>query len=210
MIVLDYLFIGMGVGLITSAPVGPVNIMAIKHAAQQGMRGGMTVASGAVIVDATYAALAIFGVSAVTGFVSGQETLIKAFGGLLLFGFGLKVFFSHPHLDNENASASARADMIAAGVLTLTNPGVILGFVAIFGGLGSWGPEAGDRLGAWSMVAGVICGAVIWWSGICWLVSHMSGRIDDAWLERANHVAGALLMLFAAALYVDLLIHWLA
>lgn len=209
MIVLDYFGIGIGIGLLTSAPVGPVNIMTIKHAAQQGIREGMTVSLGAVAADAIYAALAIFGVSAVTGFISGQETLIKLVGGLLVFGFGLRVYFTHPRIETEKGVASALADMAAAFLLTLTNPGVILGFVAILGGLGTWRPIAGDHLGALSMLAGVICGALLWWSAICWLVSHMTGRIDDAWLERANHIAGTLLMLFALGIYADLAIRYL-
>ncbi|WP_417692699.1 LysE family translocator [Roseibium sp.] len=208
MITLEYLLIGIGVGLVTSAPVGPVNIMAIKHAAQQGFGKGVTVAFGAVVADTIYAALAVFSVSAVTTFVTGQEDLIKALGGLLLLGFGLRVYFSHPHMKPGEGGASALTDMVAAFLLTVTNPGVILGFVAILGGLGTWRPVAGDHLGALSMVAGVTCGAMLWWCAICWLVSHMTGRIDDTWLERANHIAGALLVVFAVGLYVDLLVRW--
>lgn len=206
---LNFLLIGAGIGLLTSAPVGPVNIMTLRHAAAHGIREGVTVALGAVVADLLYAALAVFGVSAVTGFVTGHEGLIKLAGGALIFGFGWRVYRSRPHMDPQAGAASALTDMVAAFLLTLTNPGVILGFVAILGGLGTWRPQPGDTSGALFLLAGVATGALVWWSGLCWGVSHMSARVDSSWLARANHLAGALLMLFGVGIYADLLIRWL-
>ncbi|WP_417671910.1 LysE family translocator [Roseibium sp.] len=187
-----------------SAPVGPVNIMAIRHAIQRGAREGTLVGIGAVAADTIYAAIAVFSVSAVTHFIEGQVDLIKIIGGVLLILFGARVFVSHPHLEKSGQSASVWSDATGAFFLTLTNPGAVLGFVAIIGGLGSWRPAPGDAVGALGIVAGVALGATGWWAFVSTLVSRFSAHLDDRWLERANRIAGTLLVLFGLGIFIDL------
>ncbi len=55
----EYALIGFFVGIITTAPVGPVNIMAIQHAVHGGFRQGVFVGLGAVVADTIFAAAAI-------------------------------------------------------------------------------------------------------------------------------------------------------
>ena len=45
----EYALIGFFVGILTTAPVGPVNIMAIQHAVHGGFRQGVFVGLGAVV-----------------------------------------------------------------------------------------------------------------------------------------------------------------
>ncbi|MEJ8473433.1 LysE family translocator [Roseibium algae] len=206
MSVLGFIAVGIAIGLITSAPVGPVNIMMIRHAIQRGMREGIIVGLGAVCADTIFAAVAVFGVSAVTQFIEGQVDMIKLVGGGLLIVFGLKVMTSHPHLEKDGAdgAASVWADATAAFFLTLTNPGAVLGFIAIIGGLGGWRPTPEDHIGALALVAGVALGAASWWTFISGLVNRYSGHIDDHWLGRANRIAGTILVLFGICVFADL------
>ncbi len=202
----EFGLIGFVIGLMTTAPVGPVNIMAIQHAVQSGFRQGIYVGLGAVVADTIYAAAAIFGISAVTTFIEGQFDLIKAIGGLLLLGFGFKVMNTHPHMErgSDGKGKGFLGDAAAAFFMSITNPGVVLAFVAIVGGLGRWRPEHGDHVGALAMVAGVSLGAVTWWTTVSWIASHFSARIDDRWLEKANFIAGIILIAFGIAVGADL------
>lgn len=202
--IFEFIALGAAIGIITSAPVGPVNIMAIRNAVQRGTRDGFLVGLGAVLADTIYATVAVFGVSAVTGFIEGQVDVIKLVGGLLLIGFGTIVVRSHPHLESESGAANLWTEATAAFFLTLTNPGAVLGFVAIIGGLGSWRPEPGDHLGAMALVAGVSFGAAAWWGGLSLIVNRFSTKLDDRWLERANRIAGTLLVLFGLGIFLDL------
>lgn len=154
---LEYVLIGYVVGILTTAPVGPVNIMAIQHAVRGGFRQGVYVGLGAVVADTIYAAVAIFGVSAVTTFVEGQFDLIEIVGGALLIVFGIKIWNTHPHLtsDGNGRDHGFIGDATAAFFMAITNPGAVLAFIAIFGGLGEFRPAHGDHLGALVMVAGL-------------------------------------------------------
>jgi len=203
---LEYVLIGYFVGILTTAPVGPVNIMAIQHAVHGGFRQGVYVGLGAVVADTIYAAAAIFGVSAVTRFVEGQFDLIEVVGGALLIVFGLKIWNTHPHLseDGNGWDRGFMGDATAAFFMAITNPGAVLAFIAIFGSLGDFRPAHGDHLGALVMVAGVTGGATSWWVIVSATVSHFKTRIDDQWLDRANHIAGFLLIVFGALIYLKL------
>lgn len=203
---LEYVLIGYLVGILTTAPVGPVNIMAIQHAVHGGFRQGVYVGLGAVIADTIYAAAAIFGISAVTTFIEGQFDLIEIFGGALLILFGIKIWNTHPHLceDGNGWDRGFLGDATAAFFMAITNPGAVLAFIAIFGGLGDFRPEHGDHIGALVMVAGVAGGATSWWVIVSATVSHFKAKIDDRWLDRANHIAGFLLIAFGALIYLKL------
>lgn len=203
---MEYVLIGYFVGILTTAPVGPVNIMAIQHAVHGGFRQGVYVGLGAVIADTIFAAAAIFGVSAVTSFVEGQFDLIEVVGGAVLIIFGIRIWNTHPHLDDDGNGRDRGfiGDAAAAFFMAITNPGAVLAFIAIFGALGDFMPAHGDHLGALVMVAGVTGGATSWWVMVCATVSHFRGRIDDHWLDRANHIAGVLLVAFGGLIYLKL------
>nr|WP_244327704.1 LysE family transporter [Roseibium sp. RKSG952] len=203
---MEYALIGFGIGVITTAPVGPVNVMAIQHAAQRGFRQGLFVGLGAVCADTIYAAVAVFGVSAITQFIEGQFDLIKVVGGALLILVGLKVWNTHMHLERDPNAAPRNflADMAAAFFMALTNPGTVLAFAAIFGGLGDLTPDHDDHASKLIMVAGVAGGAVTWWASVSGAVTRFRGNIDDTWLDRANRIAGAILVVFGLVIYADL------
>ncbi len=202
----EYALIGFVVGILTTAPVGPVNIMAIQHAVHSGFRQGVFVGLGAVVADTIYAAAAIFGVSAVINFIKGQSGLIELVGGALLIIFGFKIWHTHPHLNGKGNGFERGflGDAAAAFFMAITNPGAILAFIFIFGSLGDWRPQHGDHIGALIMVAGVTAGATSWWVFISATVSHFRQSIDDKWLDRVNHIAGVLLISFGLLLYANL------
>ncbi|MEP3048674.1 MAG: LysE family translocator [Roseibium sp.] len=209
---LEYMLIGYLIGILTTAPVGPVNVMAIQHAVKSGFQHGVYVGLGAVIADTIYAVAAIFGVSAVTSFVEGQIDFIEIVGGALLIIFGLKIWNTHPHLNKSKNGKDHGflGDATAAFFMAITNPGTILAFIAIFGALGDMRPAQGDHVGALLMVAGVSAGATTWWVIVSATVSHFRSRIDDHWLERANHIAGIVLMGFGGLIYLKLAMDLLA
>lgn len=196
---------GLAIGIAISAPVGPVNIMAIQRALRFGFLSGLMAGAGAVIADAIFAGAAAFGVTAVASFISGHHTLIQAVGGMLLLVFGWLTWRMHPHLGVEGGARSGPlAGLLTGFAMTVTNPGAALGSLAIIGALGPLGPQAGDTPGAVALVVGVIAGGVLWWAGVALVATRLRDRMTDAWLERLNRVAGAALAVFGVAVLAQL------
>ncbi len=193
--------IGMIIGLITSAPIGPVNVLAIRRAVHYGFLPGLIAGFGAVLADGVFATAAAFGVTAIAEFVERHEFYIQTVGGALLIIFGVVVFRSHPHLKGgSDGGPTIWRGMIVSFAMTVTNPGAILGFIAIFGSLGEHAPKEGDYIGALALVLGVLSGALLWWACLSALVSKLRNRMNDNWLSGINHIAGVILLVFAAVI----------
>jgi hypothetical protein len=72
------LITGIGVGIVFSAPVGPVNILCIQRAFRGGFFSGLAAGLGAALADTFFAAVSAFGLTAVSGFVEGHSTALQA------------------------------------------------------------------------------------------------------------------------------------
>ncbi|MFN4012174.1 MAG: LysE family translocator [Pannonibacter sp.] len=205
---LAYALIGIFIGLLTSAPVGAVNIMVLRRAFRCGFVSAFLVGLGAALADTIFATAAVFGVSVVAEFMEGHRGGIQVVGAVVLAVFGLVIMRSHPHIDRGPQAPldhTVLRDMVAAFAMAITNPGAMLGFLAIFGGLGDWGPDPEDYAGAGAMLAGVIAGASLWWALVAGGVAALRDRLNDRWLDGVNRLAGLILLAFAAAIAANAL-----
>lgn len=196
---------GIGIGILFSAPVGPVNIMCIQLAFRRGFLAGLAAGIGAVMADGVFAAMAAYGFTAFSDLVVGWSRPFQLAGGIVLILFGIRIVQTHPHLDG---GARSTGNMLSTGLaafgMTITNPATVLGFIAVFGSLGEFAPAPGDYVGATCLVAGVLAGGSAWWFLVASLVSLVRARMTDRALEAVNHTAGAILMLFGAAILARL------
>ncbi|MDX5593100.1 LysE family translocator [Pseudovibrio sp. SPO723] len=193
----------MMIGIATSAPVGPVNIMVISRSLHFGFLPGFLAGAGAVFADTLFALIAAFGVTTISNFLTLHLEMIQIVGGMLLLGFGVSVFRAHPHISRSEAGKSRLAQGFAAALaMTITNPGTIFGFLTLFGALGHLAPKAGNYVGAATLVTGVFLGAMSWWASASALIATFRQHINDAWLTWINRGAGALLFLLGVVILI--------
>ncbi len=195
---------GLGIGIVISAPVGPVNVLCIQRTMQRGFWGGLAAGLGAAAGDGLIAALAAFGMTAVSSFFVANKHAVQLIGGLILIAFGLRLLWARPSAalpaQGKSGLVSNTGVMPQTFFLTVSNPGAILGVFAIFGGLGSLiGGLSGYRQ-ALLIVAAVVGGSLLWWSILSWLISRIRHRLDEASLRLINQFAGVILMGFGTGL----------
>lgn len=211
--------VGLVVGVLIAAPVGPVNVLCIQRAISHGVVAGIAAGSGAVLGDGLIAFLAALGVGAISGAISDYRYTIQFIGGLVLALFGAKLYVTEPHIEParpddkswDNVRGAVRAviwDVPKTFILTLTNPGAVLGLVAIFGGISSF-VEVRGKIDAMAMVAAIMVGSFAWWIALSMLIGRIRHRIDLALLRKINRVAGVLLIVFAGVLIGELVLIWL-
>ncbi len=196
---------GVFIGIAVSAPVGPVNVMCIQRAAQRGIAGGVAAGLGAVIGDGLIALGAAMGIGAITTVVSYYRTAIQTIGGLVLVVFGVMLFHqkvqkAEANFDDGTARvADYLVDIPKAFLMTVTNPGAVLGLLAIFGGIGTF-VEVRGSIDALVLVAAIMCGSLTWWLMLSAIIAKITGSFDELNITRLNRIAGLALVGFGLVL----------
>jgi threonine/homoserine/homoserine lactone efflux protein len=204
--------VGMLIGVLIAAPVGPVNVLCIQRAIERGFWGGLAAGLGAVLGDGLIALCAAMGVGAISGAVQNHRLLIQIVGGLALVAFGIKLYYTPPRIEalspTHGATSSLRDfawDIPKTFFLTITNPGAVLGLFAIFGGVSTF-VEVHTYLDALVMVASIMGGSLLWWLALSNLIGRVRHRLNVDKLRSINQVAGVLLIAFGAVLIGEMVL----
>lgn len=203
--------VGLIIGVLVAAPVGPVNVLCIQRAIERGFWGGLAAGIGSVLGDGLIALFAGLGVGAVSGAVNSHRGIIQVIGALALLAFGLKLFLTIPRIrvpseaDFANTSLKDYVwDIPQTFFLTITNPGAVLGLFAVFGGVSTF-VEVRSNIDVLFMVAAIMAGSMMWWIALSNLISRYRHLIDAARLRLINRVAGILLASFGALLIAEVI-----
>lgn len=198
---------GIGIGLIVSAPVGPVNILCIQRTLQRGFWGGVAAGFGAILGDGLIATVAAFGITAISGLMSEYKLAIQLIGGAILIAFGLKLCLAHPKAqaaeNQQNGLTSNGWIVPQTFFLTITNPGAVLGLLAIFSGVGSLIGGIQSYMNALTIVLAVMTGAALWWFGLSSIIATIRHKLNESRLRVINLTAGLVLICFGIALVLE-------
>ena len=180
----------VALGFTIAAAVGPISLLTIRRTLAHGRAYGLASGLGVALADATYAAIAAFGLTAVTSVLVGGRVVLGIAGGAVLVWLGIRTLRSRP---SEAASASGVRPGLAAAFasiygLTMTNPMTILSFVGLFAALGV---TAGGGIAAATVTAGVFLGSLAWWLALTTVVARLRARVTVGALTWVNRVSGA-------------------
>ena len=191
---LSFLPRGLVLGFTIAAAVGPISLLTIRRTLAHGRVYGLASGLGVALADATYAAIAAFGLTAITSILVGGRVLLGLVGGAFLVVLAIRTMTSRP---NEVAVVAERPGLAAAFGsifgLTMTNPMTILSFAGLFAGLGLTGTGGAD---AALLVAGVFLGSATWWVVLTSVVAALRSRVTIPVLTWVNRVSGAAILIF--------------
>ena len=181
------------IGVIVAAPVGAMAILAIQRTLAHGWRGGLATGAGIATADAGYAALAAFGVSALSAVMVEYQAPLRIVGGASLVWLGWRALRARPQAAADEPPSRSTSAMYGSAVgLTLTNPLTIMAFAAVFASAGLV-MEPSPGLAALATV-GVALGSLAWWLLLTSVVMLIRHAISDRVLIVVNRVAGGLLI----------------
>jgi len=198
---LDYLITGIVVGFLVAAPVGPVAVLCIQRTLIDGRLVGYATGVGAAMADTVFGALAIFSVAVVEGFLADHRPAAQLVGSLVLIGLGVRTIMGR----SERAEEAAEPVVIdhltllqsfgSSFLVTIFNPITILAFVSIFAAIRVSTTVEG-LLGSWTIVVGVLLGALTWWWLLASLASVLRQRFTERSLRWLNRISGAVILGF--------------
>jgi len=200
---------GIAIGVAVAAPIGPINLMCIQQTLGRGMAYGVFTGLGAVLGDGTFAAVAAFGLTAISQFVLDYVDEIQIVGGLAMLLIGLRTIFVPPRVVGGARRAEIASHMSVVGAtyfLTISNPATMLGFAAIFGGFGNVVNPKGDYAAAALLVAAIMAGSLLWWIVLSWLVSLFKRSLSNRGLRIINIGSGLVIAAFGGVVLARVLL----
>ena len=198
--ILDFIFKGLLIGIISSAPMGPVGILCIQRTLNKGRWYGFVTGIGAAISDTIYALIVGLGMSFIMKPLQNPtyQLILQISGSVLLLLFGIYCFKSNPMKkmhQSSNTKGSIFHNGLTAFLVTISNPLIIFLFMATFAQFALVQP---DR--PFEMIVGFACipaGALLWWYGLTWLVDKIRGKFDVNGVLIINKVIGSIVILFS-------------
>jgi threonine/homoserine/homoserine lactone efflux protein len=200
----------MLMGILLAMPFGPVNLLGIQRAVERGFFGGMAAGLGIMLGDGLIALGAALGVNAISGAIRQYRTAIQILGGLTLLGAGVKLYLTPATVAAESHTTKASLrdyiwDIPQTFLLTITNPGAVLGLIAIFGGVSSF-VEVESYVDALLMVAAIMGGSFLYWFVVSQFISTIRHRFDVVRLGQINRIAGLVLIGFGCVLIGEMVV----
>ena len=158
---------GFALGFAIAASPGPIFFLCLRRTLVQGRLTGLFSGFGVASVDAMYAAIATFGVAALTAAFVSERRPLAIVGGAVLVILGLRTLVERAGTGGEPPRATGRglawAYLSTVG-LTITNPTTIVSFAALAATLGLG--TSGSFLAPALVVIGVLVGSATWWCAL--------------------------------------------
>ena len=204
---LEMAFKGMIIGIVASAPMGPVGVLCVQRTLNKGRWYGFATGVGAAISDLIYAAIAGFGMSFVVDIIENPIIAywIKVAGSILLFIFGVWTFRSNPAQQIRPVSKNRSNlvhNFITGFLVTLSNPLILFLFVAMFGQFTFVVNNFVPQIVGYVFI---VVGALLWWFGLTWLINKVRNRFDVRGIWIINRVIGVIVMVVSAAVAISVL-----
>ena len=195
---IETIYKGFIIGVIVSAPMGPIGILCVQRTLNRGRMHGLVTGMGAMVSDLIYASITLIGMGFVHNILEANEQLLQYVGSLVIILFGIGIFFTNP-LKILKPSTSApetryNHDFITAFFLTLSNVAIVFLFISLFARF-KYSPLDTNWFTFSVGLISIGLGAIAWWFFITTYVSKLKKYFNRQSLKFFNRIVGSILIL---------------
>lgn len=190
---------GLAIGVIISAPMGPVGILCVQRTLDKGRRTGLYTGVGAALSDLLYCLLTGFGLSFIEEFLERNSNVIQIIGSVVLIGFGIYLFRSNPSRKLKKRSDQkipAGKNILNGFLFTFSNPLIIFLIIGLFARFNFLALE----IKWYQYIIGyisIIAGAMLWWYVVTFFVDKVRAHFNLRSMWLINKIIGGIIMIFA-------------
>ena len=202
---LELILKGIIIGIIASAPMGPVGILCIQRTLKKGRWYGFVTGIGAAFSDIIYALITGLGMSFVMDLITNptNKFWLQISGSVVLMLFGVYCWKSNPashvHQSSQNKGSYSH-NGFTAFLLTFSNPLILLLFMASFAQFNFVLPNHPLEMSIGYL--GILGAALMWWFGLTWLVDKIREKFDIDGISILNKIIGAVVVIFSLIVLV--------
>lgn len=192
---------GLIIGVVVSAPMGPVGIYCVQRTLDKGRLSGLYTGVGAAVSDLIYCLLTGFGLSFIEEFIDSHRYPIQFLGSIVLIFFGIWLIRKKPDgqlaADADHGAPSREGDILKGFALTFSNPLILFLIIGLFAQFNF--VIEGIRFYHYVLgFIGIIGGALGWWWLVTYFVDKLRGHFTRRTMKRINMVIGVIILIFAA------------
>ncbi|MGM9715814.1 MAG: LysE family translocator [Prevotella sp.] len=196
---------GVLIGIIASAPMGPVGVLCIQRTLNKGRWYGFVTGIGAAVSDIIYALLSGLGMSFVMDLITNptNKFWLQIIGSIILLVFGICCFRANPTRKmhrSGNKKGSLLHNGITAFFVTFSNPLIIFLFIGTFAQFAFVVPNHPIEMTLGYM--SIVVGALLWWFGLTWLIDKIKEKFDTNGILIINKVIGSLVIFFSLLMLI--------
>ncbi len=190
---------GFAIGVIISAPMGPVGILCVQRTLEKGRRTGFYTGVGAALSDLIYCLITGFGLSFVEEFLKSNQDVIQLIGSVVLAVFGVYLFRSNPSKTlrkPDSNDSSPQKDILSGFLFTFSNPLIVFLIIGLFARFNFLLPE----ITWYDYIIGflsVIVGALSWWWIVTFAINKVRAHFNLRSMWLINKIIGGVIMIFA-------------
>lgn len=191
---------GFAIGLLISAPMGPVGILCIQRTLDKGKRQGFFTGVGAALSDLFYCILTGLGLSFIEDFLEKNHNIIQLVGSGVLIAFSIYLFKKNPasalRRPVSNESSSPKTSIIGGFLFTFSNPLILFLIIGLFARFNFTVPEISFPYYILGFAA-IFIGALVWWKFVTFSVDKLRAHFNLRSMWLINRIIGVIILLFA-------------
>ncbi|MDO5664525.1 MAG: LysE family transporter [Bacteroidia bacterium] len=191
---------GLIIGILISAPMGPVNMLCVQRTLNKGRWHGFVTGLGATLSDVIYAFITLLGMSFAEAFLRKNEMVIQLIGSLVLVVFGYVVFRTNPLKgwtpNTKIEETQYFHDFISSFFITLSNVAIIFVFITLYARF-TFTPVTDGNGHLMLALVTISIGALAWWFFLSSLISRLRKHFNRKGLVILNKTVGSILMIIS-------------
>lgn len=205
-LILNIMLRGLAIGILVSAPMGPIGVLCIQRTLNKGRLSGLFTGIGAALSDIIYCLLTGVGMSFVIEFIEKNQTVLQIIGSIVLLIYGIYLLKKNPAGSLKAPrpqKASYSKDFITGFLLTFSNPLIlflIMSFFARFNFL-SLSPD----YYFYHYLIGflfIFIGALLWWFIITYFVNKVRSHFNVRSMWLINCIIGVIIVIMSAVGFI--------
>ena len=195
--IFDIVMKGILIGVVVSAPLGPVGVLCIQRTLNKGRWYGFVTGVGACVSDIAYALITGYGMSFIFEYINKNIFYLQLFGSIMLFIFGIYTFRSNPVSSIRPPSTKKGSyvhNFFTAFLVTLSNPLIIFLFIALFARFAFMQPGV-LLIETVTGYLSIALGALLWWFLLSFGISILKKKFNVRCIWIMNRIIGGIVML---------------
>ena len=189
----------VSIGIILSAPMGPIGILCIQRTLNNGRNSGFFTGVGAAISDLFYCLLIGLGISLVTDFIADHVNILQIIGSIILIVYAIYMIVHNPVSqikENIDQRDDRLRDMVTGFLFTLSNPLIMFLIIPLFARFGFPLPE----YKFYHIIIGylfIVAGALAWWAVITFFVDKVRTHFNIRSMWLINRIIGSIILILS-------------